>query len=103
MGPSPTSDLLLGEANLIIIPKHTFIGSNQLQIQEHTVSLFASACLTIQTHEVNHKTILDLYLSTAFCKVLDICGYIKFSEGRCSVTVIADRCFSRFETSLHVY
>ena len=45
--------------NCLIIPKHT-LASNQLQIQQRTVSLFASACLILQLHEVNHKTILDL-------------------------------------------
>ena len=33
-------------SNNCIIPKHT-IGSNQLQIQQRTVSLFASACLIL--------------------------------------------------------
>ena len=45
--------------NCFIIPKHTS-SSNQLQIQQRAVSLFASACLILQIHEINHKTILDL-------------------------------------------
>ena len=62
-----------------IIPKHT-LGSNQLQIQPRTVSLymFASACLIIQIHEVNHKTNLDLSFNS-WLQVLDICGHTKFS------------------------
>ena len=45
--------------NCFTIPKH-ILGSNQLQIQQRTVSLFASACLILQIHEVNHQTILNL-------------------------------------------
>ena len=60
-----------------IILKHT-LGSNQLQIQQRAVSLFASACVIIQIHEVNHKTILDLSLNNQL-QVLDICGHVKFS------------------------
>ena len=56
------TNLMLDEVEFnkcFITPKHT-LGSNQLQMQQRTVSLFASACLIIQIHEVNHKTILDL-------------------------------------------
>ena len=60
-----------------IMPKHT-LGSNQLQIQQRAVSLFASACLIFQIHEVNHKTILDLSFKN-WLQVLDVCGHVKFS------------------------